>query len=128
MSRILLVEDNEMNRDMLSRRLAKRGYQVLVATTGAEALEIVREQRPDLVLMDAGLPDITGWEVTRTLKSDPATKLIPIIALTAHALASDREEAFAAGCDDYESKPVELTDLLTKIQRLLAGSEAERTQ
>jgi CheY-like chemotaxis protein len=127
MSRILLVEDNEMNRDMLSRRLAKRGYEVLVAATGSEAMAAARAENPDLILMDAGLPDISGWEVTRQLRVDPATSAIPIIALTAHALASDREQAFAAGCSDYESKPVDLATLLAKIERLL-GSNAGETQ
>jgi CheY-like chemotaxis protein len=127
-SQILLVEDNEMNRDMLSRRLTKRGFSVLAATTGKEALEMVRTHNPDLVLMDAGLPDISGWDVTRQLRSAPESASLPIIALTAHALAGDREQALAAGCDDYESKPVDLPALLVKIERLLAKGAAEARQ
>ena len=119
-STILLVEDNEMNRDMLSRRLVKRGYNILIAATGAAALDIARTHSPDLILMDAGLPDMSGWDVTRELRSRPATANMPIIALTAHALASDREQAFAAGCDDYESKPVEFNNLLEKMERLIS--------
>ena len=117
--RILLVEDNEMNRDMLSRRLEKRGYDVLIAETGAQALAMVSSSNPDLVLMDVGLPDIDGWQVSQTLKRNPSTAGIPIIALTAHALASDRERAFASGCDDYETKPVDLPALTAKIEALL---------
>ena len=114
--RILLVEDNEMNRDMLSRRLQKRGYDVLIAETGAQAIAMVSSSAPDLVLMDVGLPDIDGWQVSRTLKRDASTAGVPIIALTAHALASDRERAFEAGCDDYETKPVDLPALIAKIE------------
>ena len=117
--RILLVEDNEMNRDMLSRRLEKRGYDVLIAETGAQALAMVSSSNPDLVLMDVGLPDIDGWQVSQTLKRNPSTAGIPIIALTAHALASDRERAFASGCDDYETKPVDLPALTAKIEAFL---------
>lgn len=119
MTRILLVEDNEMNRDMLSRRLTRRGFEVGTAETGTRALAEVAAQPPDLILMDMSLPEIDGWEVTRRLKADPATAAIPIIALTAHAMTSDREKALAAGCDDYDSKPVDLPRLLGKIAGLL---------
>jgi CheY-like chemotaxis protein len=120
MPRILLVEDNEMNRDMLSRRLQKRGFEVIMAEDGAQALTLASSASPDLVLMDVGLPDIDGWTVTRRLKEDASTAGIPIIALTAHALASDRERAFQVGCDDYETKPVELPSLIAKIEAHLA--------
>ena len=126
--RILLVEDNDLNRDMLSRRLTKRGFTILVAGTGKEALKMAGVEKPDLILMDAGLPDISGWDVTRQLKSEAPTSAIPVIALTAHALASDREQAFSAGCDDYESKPVDLAVLLQKIERLLGNRAAEVRQ
>ena len=117
--RILLVEDNEMNRDMLSRRLQKRGFDVTVAETAEEALTLARTSNADLVLMDVGLPDMDGWEVTRRLRSDPATAGLAIIALTAHALASDRERAFEVVCDDFETKPIELPSLLAKIEAQL---------
>jgi CheY-like chemotaxis protein len=123
MPRILLVEDNEMNRDMLSRRLQKRGFEVVMAEDGAQALTLASSASPDLVLMDVGLPDIDGWTVTRRLKEDASTAGIPIIALTAHALAADRERAFQAGCDDYETKPVELPRLIAKIEAHLAKKE-----
>jgi CheY-like chemotaxis protein len=121
MSKILLVEDNEMNRDMLSRRLRRRGFEVLVAGDGAAAIELVSAERPDLVLMDMSLPVLDGWEASRRIKSTPATRDIPIIALTAHAMASDREKSLQAGCDDYDTKPVDFPRLLDKIDRLLAG-------
>jgi len=117
--RILLVEDNEMNRDMLSRRLEKRGYEVALALDGAEGVAAARNGLPDLILMDMSLPVMDGWEATRALKTDPATARIPIIALTAHAMAGDREKAVEAGCDDYDTKPVELPRLLAKIEALL---------
>ena len=120
MARILLIEDNELNRDMLSRRLARKGYEVIVAEDGGRGLALAAEANPDLVLMDMSLPVIDGWEATRRLKADPATRDIPVIALTAHAMASDRQKAVAAGCDDYDTKPVELPRLLEKIERLLA--------
>ena len=120
MARILLVEDNEMNRDMLSRRLNRRGFEVLIAEDGGLAVSMTRDERPDLVLMDMSLPVMDGWEATRQLKADPETASIPIIALTAHAMASDREQAMEAGCDDYDSKPVDLPRLLGKIDALLA--------
>ncbi len=120
MAKILLVEDNEMNRDMLSRRLTRHGYQVLLAFDGARAVEVVGSENPDLVLMDMSLPVLDGWEATKRLKADPATRAIPVIALTAHAMAADREKALAAGCDDYDTKPIELSRLLEKMQRLLS--------
>ena len=124
MPRILLVEDNEMNRDMLSRRLARRGFEVVVAVDGKQALELTKSQSPDLILMDMRLPDMTGWEITRTLKADEATKQIPVLALTAHAMEGDRRVALDAGCDDYDTKPVEIERLMVKIQALLAGRRA----
>jgi CheY-like chemotaxis protein len=123
MTRILVVEDNEMNRDMLSRRLMRRGYEVLVAVDGEMGLEVARAQEPDLILMDMSLPVIDGWEVTRRLKTDDALKHIPIIALTAHAMANDREKAIEAGCDDYDTKPIDLTRLLAKMVTLLLGEQ-----
>ena len=120
MAKILLVEDNEMNRDMLSRRLVKRGYEVVVAVDGQEGVEKARAEAPALVLMDMSLPVLDGWEATRALRADPATRAIPIIALTAHAMAGDREKALAAGCDDFDTKPIELERLLGKIEALLA--------
>ena len=116
--RILLVEDNPENRDMLSRRLIRRGYQMSFAMDGAEAVRLTQEERPELVLMDLSLPVMDGWEATRRLKSDAATQSIPIIALTAHAMVGDRERAIAAGADDYDTKPVDLERLLEKIVRL----------
>src|SRR4051812_13358363 len=120
-AKILLVEDNELNRDMLSRRLERRGYRVLLATDGQEGLDAVRAERPDLVLMDMNLPVVDGWEATRRLKAAGETRDIPVIALTAHAMAGDRERAEQAGCDDYDTKPVEFPRLLGKIERLLSG-------
>jgi two-component system cell cycle response regulator DivK len=122
MARILLVEDNEMNRDMLSRRLVRRGFEVLIAENGQSGVDLTVSERPDLVLMDMSLPVMDGWEATRRLKADPNTSGIPIIALSAHAMASDRELALEAGCDDYDSKPVDLTRLVRKIEQLLAAS------
>jgi two-component system, cell cycle response regulator DivK len=119
MSRLLIVEDNEMNRDMLSRRLIRKGYEILVAVDGAEGLAMARGDMPDLILMDMSLPVLDGWEVTRQLKADDATRAIPIIALTAFAMSGDREKALAAGCDDYDTKPIELPRLLGKIETLL---------
>jgi len=119
--RILLVEDNETNRDMLSRRLQRRGYDVLLAVDGQEGVSMAQSERPDLVLMDMSLPVLDGWEATRRLKGDAETKAIPVIALTAHAMRGDREEALAAGCDDYDTKPVDFVRLLGKIETLLAG-------
>jgi CheY-like chemotaxis protein len=120
--KILLVEDNEMNRDMLSRRLERKGYEVVIAVNGQEGVELVSSTRPDLILMDLSLPIIDGWEATRRIKSDPATASIPVIALTAHAMAEDRAKAMAAGCDDFDIKPVDLPRLLEKIDVLLRRS------
>jgi CheY-like chemotaxis protein len=120
MAKILLVEDNEMNRDMLSRRLVRRGYEVVVAVDGREGVDKARTEAPALVLMDMSLPVLDGWEATRELRADPATRSIPVIALTAHAMAGDREKALAAGCDDFDTKPIELERLLGKIEALLA--------
>ncbi len=119
MAKILLVEDNEMNRDMLSRRLERRGFTVIIAADGGVGVEQARTAAPDLILMDMSLPVIDGWEATRILKADPATAKIPIIALTAHAMAEDRAKAMAAGCDDFDTKPVELPRLLGKIDAML---------
>lgn len=120
MLKILLVEDNEMNRDMLLRRLQRRGYEVLIAVDGGQGVEIAQTEIPDLILMDMSLPVMDGWEATRQLKGLPETKHIPIIALTAHAMSGDREKCLAAGCDDYDTKPLEFSRLLGKIQTLLA--------
>jgi CheY-like chemotaxis protein len=120
MPKILLVEDNEMNRDMLSRRLVKRGYEVVVAVDGREGVAKAQSEAPALVLMDMSLPVLDGWEATQALRADPATRSIPVIALTAHAMAGDREKALAAGCDDFDTKPIELERLLGKIEALLA--------
>lgn len=119
MTRILLVEDNEMNRDMLLRRLSRRGFDVLIAENGKTGVELAASEKPDLILMDMSLPVIDGWEATRRIKADPATSRIPVIALTAHAMASDRDMALKAGCDDYDSKPVDLSQLVRKIEQLL---------
>jgi CheY-like chemotaxis protein len=120
MPKILLVEDNEMNRDMLSRRLIKRGYEVVLALDGEQGVAMARAEAPALILMDMSLPGLDGWEATRQLKAMPETRAIPVIALTAHAMAGDREKATAAGCDDFDTKPVELPRLLEKIEALLA--------
>jgi two-component system, cell cycle response regulator DivK len=117
--KILLVEDDEMNRDMLSRRLLKRGYDVVIATDGQQGLDAAGRDRPDIILMDMSLPVVDGWTATRTLKDDPATAGIPIIALTAHAMSGDEEKARSAGCDDFDTKPVELKRLLQKIENLV---------
>ena len=119
MTRILLVEDNEMNRDMLSRRLVRAGYQVSIAGDGAQAIMMAQSESPDVILMDMSLPVIDGWDATRQIKSDPDTQTIPIIALTAHVMSGDRESAMKAGCDDFETKPIDLQRLLAKIVILL---------
>jgi two-component system cell cycle response regulator DivK len=119
MPRILLVEDNEMNRDMLSRRLVRNGYEVLLAMDGQQGAEMAVSKQPDLILMDMSLPVIDGWEATRRIKANDATRRIPVIALTAHAMAGDREKALEAGCEDYDTKPVEMPRLLGKIAALL---------
>ena len=120
MAKILIVEDNEMNRDMLSRRLQRKGYEVVVALDGEEGVTMAESQSPDLILMDMSLPVLDGWEATRRIKGNEATRAIPIIALTAHAMSTDRQRAFEAGSDDYDTKPVELTRLLGKMEALLA--------
>jgi two-component system cell cycle response regulator DivK len=117
--KILLVEDNEDNRDMLSRRLQRKGYEVVLAVDGGEGVAQAASEAPDLILMDIGLPVLDGWEATRRIRASPQTRAIPIIALTAHAMASDREKSLAAGCDDYDTKPVDLPRLLAKIAALL---------
>ncbi len=121
MPRILLVEDNEMNRDMLSRRLTRRGFEVVIAVDGQEGVEMTLQENPDIVLMDMSLPVLDGWEATRRLKAAEETKHIPIIALTAHAMSGDREKTLEAGCDDYDTKPIEFSRLLQKINALLAS-------
>ena len=120
MAKILLVEDNEMNRDMLSRRLLKRGFDVVIAVDGGEGVAMAATETPDLILMDMSLPVIDGWEATRQIKADQATARIPVIALTAHAMSDDREKALAAGCDDFDTKPIELPRLLEKIEKALS--------
>ena len=122
MARILLIEDNEMNRDMLSRRLERKGFSVLLAVDGAEGVRLAAAEKPDLNLMDMSLPVLDGWEASRVLKTDPKTRAIPIIALTAHAMPGDESKARAAGCDDYDTKPIELPRLLGKIEALLGGT------
>jgi CheY-like chemotaxis protein len=119
MTTILIVEDNEMNRDMLSRRLERKGYRILIAVDGENGIDVARANTPDLVLMDMSLPIVDGWEATRRMKADDALKHIPVIALTAHAMANDREKALEAGCNDYDTKPIELPRLLAKIESLL---------
>jgi two-component system cell cycle response regulator DivK len=119
MQKILLVEDNEMNRDMLSRRLIRNGYEVVIAIDGQQGAEMALSEQPDLILMDMSLPVIDGWEATRRVKANHATRGIPVIALTAHAMAGDREKAMEVGCEDYDTKPVEITRLLGKIAALL---------
>lgn len=128
MPRILLVEDNEMNRDMLSRRLERRGYEVLIAVDGQVGMKMAETEAPDLILMDMSLPVIDGWEATRTLKAAERTKEIPIIALTAHAMSTDRDKAIDAGCDDYDTKPIELPRLLSKMEALLTRGAANASE
>ena len=125
MSKILLVEDNEMNRDMLSRRLVRRGYEVVIALDGESGLSLAQSESPNLILMDMSLPILDGWEATRRLKAASATQHIPVIALTAHAMSSDRDKALEAGCDDYDTKPIELPRLLDKIEALLTAAAGE---
>ncbi len=121
MAKILLVEDNEMNRDMLSRRLTRKGYQVVTAEDGEEGVSMASSESPDLILMDMSLPVLDGWEATRRLKAEESTSALPVIALTAHAMDGDEQKARAAGCDDYDTKPVDLPRLLGKIEALLEG-------
>lgn len=120
MARILLVEDNEMNRDMLSRRLARNGHEVLIAVDGEQAIVMTDSEKPEIVLMDIGLPGIDGWEATRRIRAAPATSALPVIALTAHAMSGERERALDAGCDDFDTKPVDIQRLLGKIEALLS--------
>ncbi len=124
MKRILLVEDNEMNRDMLRRRLQRRGFDVIIAVDGQAGIETAESQLPDLILMDMSLPRVDGWDATRHLKADPSTQSIPVIALTAHAMEGEREKALAAGCNDYDTKPVDLKRLVEKIESLLENKDA----
>jgi CheY-like chemotaxis protein len=124
MAKVLLVEDNEMNRDMLSRRLTRRGFEVVFAGDGQQGLDLARSVKPDIILMDMSLPVIDGWEVTRRIKADGTMRSIPVIGLTAHAMSGDREKAIEAGCDDYDTKPVEIDRLLEKIRRLLDGGKS----
>jgi CheY-like chemotaxis protein len=120
MAKVLLVEDNEMNRDILFRRLSRRGYVVVFAVDGQQGVEMARSEKPDIILMDMSLPIIDGWEATRRVKSDNAIRDVPVIGLTAHAMGGDREKALEAGCDDYDTKPVEFDRLISKIERLLS--------
>jgi len=124
MPKLLLIEDNEANRDMLSRRLQRRGYEVVEALDGQQGVTLAQSEAPDLILMDMSLPGLDGWEATRRLKADPATESIPVIALTAHAMTSDRDRALEAGCNDYDTKPVELPRLLSKIEALVGSGPA----
>ncbi len=121
MTKILLVEDNEMNRNMLSRRLVRKGYEVVIAVDGGQGVEMASSEAPDVILMDMSLPVLDGWEATRRIKAAPATTSIPVIALTAHAMAGDREKALGAGCDDYDTKPIELPRLIAKIEAMTEG-------
>jgi two-component system, cell cycle response regulator DivK len=123
MRKVLLVEDNEMNRDMLSRRLIRRGFEVVFAADGQQGVDLARSEKPDIILMDMSLPVMDGWEATRRIKADDAMRRIPLIGLTAHAMSGDREKVIEAGCDDYDSKPVEIDRLLGKINRLLNADE-----
>jgi CheY-like chemotaxis protein len=124
MSTILIVEDNEMNRDMLSRRLERKGFRVVIAIDGAKGIDVARVESPDLILMDMSLPVMDGWEATRRIKADDVLRRIPVIALTAHAMANDRDKALEAGCDDYDTKPIELPRLLAKMEALLTATPA----
>ena len=124
MAKVLLVEDNEMNRDMLSRRLVRRGFDVVMAVDGEQGVRMAKEEKPDLILMDMSLPVLDGWGAARQIKADASTQSIPLIALTAHAMAGDRDKALQAGCDDYDTKPIELPRLLGKMERLLSQKPA----
>ena len=121
MSKVLLVEDNEMNRDMLSRRLIRRGFEIIIAVDGGQGVEMAISESPDLILLDMSLPVLNGWDAAEQLKADPATSSIPIIALTAHAMGGDREKAIAAGCDEYETKPIEFKRLLDKMNTMIGN-------
>ena len=122
MTKVLLVEDNEMNRDMLTRRLERKGFEVVIAVDGQAGVDMASSTSPDIILMDLSLPVIDGWEATRLIKADPATQSIPVIALTAHAMAGDEQKALEAGCDDYDTKPIDLKRLLGKIENLLGST------
>jgi CheY-like chemotaxis protein len=124
MTKVLLVEDNEMNRDMLSRRLIRRGYEVVFAVDGQQGVDMAQSEKPDIILMDMSLPVMDGWEATKRVKADATTRAVPVIGLTAHAMSGDREKAIEAGCDDYDTKPVELDRLIEKIERLLGARKA----
>ena len=123
MTKVLLVEDNEMNRDMLSRRLTRRGFDVVFAVDGKQGVALARSEKPDIILMDMTLPVLDGWEATRCVKADYATRGVPVIGLTAHAMTGDREKAIQAGCDDYDSKPIEIDRLIGKIERLIEAAK-----
>ena len=123
MAKVLLVEDNEMHRDMLARRLVRRGFEVVSAVNGKQGVDLARSEKPDIILMDVSLPIMDGWEATRCVKSDDATRSVPVIALTARAMSGDREKAIEAGCDDYDTKPVEFDRLIGKIERLLGNEK-----
>jgi two-component system, cell cycle response regulator DivK len=123
MAKVLLVEDDEMNRDMLARRLVRRGFEVVSALNGKQGVDLARSEKPDIILMDMSLPIMDGWEATRCMKSDDATRSVPVIALTARAMSGDREKAIEAGCDDYDTKPVEFDRLIGKIERLLGNEK-----
>ena len=124
MAKVLLVEDNEMNRDMLSRRLTRRGFEVVFAVNGNQGVDLARSEKPDIILMDMSLPIMDGWEATRRVKSDEATCNVPVIGLTAHAMSGDREKAIEAGCDDYDTKPIDLARLLEKMTAALGRGSA----
>ncbi|MCL2935618.1 MAG: response regulator [Trichodesmium sp. MAG_R02] len=127
MVKILLVEDNEMNRDMLSRRLVRKKFEVVIAVDGVEGVEMSISEAPNIIIMDMSLPELDGWEATRKIKANPQTKSIPVIAMTAHAMTGDREKCLQAGCDDYDTKPVELSRLLDKIKNLISKNQANET-
>ncbi|MDE5081075.1 MAG: response regulator [Trichodesmium sp. St18_bin1] len=127
MVKILLVEDNEMNRDMLSRRLVRKKFEVVIAVDGVEGVEMSISKAPNIIIMDMSLPELDGWEATRRIKANPQTKSIPVIAMTAHAMTGDREKCLQAGCDDYDTKPVELSRLLDKIKNLISKNQANET-
>ena len=127
MVKILLVEDNEMNRDMLSRRLVRKKFEVVIAVDGVEGVEMSISEAPNIIIMDMSLPELDGWEATRKIKANPQTKSIPVIAMTAHAMTGDREKCLQAGCDDYDTKPVELSTLLDKIKNLISKNQANET-
>jgi len=124
LAKVLLVEDNEMHRDMLSRRLARRGFEVVFAVDGQQGVELARSEKPDIILMDMNLPVMDGWEATRRVKSDDSTRNVPVIGLTAHAMSGDREKALEAGCDDYDTKPIDFDRLIGKIERLFGKTGA----